>query len=64
MGGSHPNHYIPTFELLKQEISNILENLEKVKYVVNVASEIKVTILSFQCCKKGIHPYVCIAACP
>jgi hypothetical protein len=67
MGGAYPNHMISTEHLGKECIMQILENKDKTdstKDAIELASEIKIAVVSFQNLPKHISPIAIVAARP
>ena len=64
MGGLCPNRHFRTLGLSKQDITDVLEQTETTKHKTDIASEVKVAMLSLHYCKEIIHPCACVAARP
>lgn len=67
MGGAFPNHIISTQHLGKECIKKILDNKDETdptKNAIELASEIKIAVVSFQNLPKHISPMAIISARP
>ena len=67
MGGAYPNHIISTQHLGKDCIRKILDNKDEsdsTKDAIELASEIKIAVISFQNIPKHISPMAIVAARP
>lgn len=65
MGGSCPNHMISTQHLGKDCIRKILDNASDDKHqAIELASEVKIAVISFQNLSKTLSPMSIIAARP
>ena len=64
VGGLFLNYAIDIVKLIKQDIVDILEQMDQVKYIMHKASEVKVAIIVLQVTKDNTLPFLCVGTRP
>ena len=54
IGWEHPKHFIPIEDMKKEKVEEILDGKSDIHGNIYIASEVKVTVMSFQDTPRGI----------
>ena len=64
IGGEHPKHFIPIEDMTKEKVEEILDGKSDIHGNISIASEVKVTVMSFQDTPRGIPVMEVVAGRP